>query len=94
MRIEINQFKNDLMKRTVLLTILLSFACLLAAQTITVSGYVIDQNGLGVEGVNMTIATDSTGFWPGYFNQVLTDSDGFYSDSFEVDANQTDLWEK
>ena len=79
------------MKRTVLLTILLSFACLLSAQnvTVTVSGSVIDENGQGVEGITMTIFTDSTAVFPGYFNQVQTDADGHYTDSFSLPDNLT-----
>ncbi len=70
-----------------ILNLLLFFCCLAfsaQALTITVSGTVTDTDGNPVEDVSITIATDSTAFWDGYYNTVSTDAAGDYTDSFDV----------
>jgi hypothetical protein len=58
---------------------------------ITVAGTVLDANGAPAAGVAVNIFTDSLINDPigVYFNTVMTDANGNYTDAFEVDDNQT-----
>ncbi|MBR9920521.1 MAG: T9SS type A sorting domain-containing protein [Bacteroidetes bacterium] len=79
------------MKKLLLLSILMITALYSwASIQIDVSGHVTDASGNGVANVTVHIASDSTANNPiGYYNTVLTDATGFYSDSFEVPESQT-----
>lgn len=70
-----------------LLTTAFLFACCLFSfgqtQMINLSGHVENTDGTSMEGINIHIETDSSAFWPGYINDVLTDENGNYTDAFE-----------
>lgn len=78
------------MKKLLLSFALLLFAVMAFSQiTVNVNGFVLDTNGDGVENVTVYITVDSTNTNFVYFNDVLTDADGYFSDSFEVPQNMT-----
>ena len=78
------------MKKLLLSFALLLFAVMAFSQiTVNVNGFVLDTNGDGVENVTVYITIDSTDTNFVYFNDVLTDADGYFSDSVEVPQDMT-----
>ncbi len=79
--------------KTIILSLFLSIMSLVGfsqAFQVTLSGVVTDaDSGDPMEGVMVTIQTDSTAAGGGYFNMVKTSPDGAYSDTFDALDGET-----
>jgi len=76
------------MKRLIIATLLMIFGFMVSGQTnysVSVSGTVEDQNtGYPIAGRTVYIMTDSISGDFFYYNQVVTNDNGYYEDSFDV----------
>lgn len=78
------------MKKLLTLVLALFALSALSAQvTVTASGYVAYENGDPAVGIDVHISTDTTFIGTVYINIVQTDSDGFYTDTFDVPDGAT-----
>ena len=78
------------MKKLSLLFSFLLFTAIAFAQiNVTISGTISDTAGDGVGDITVNVSVDSTNTNFVYFNTVLTDADGNYTDTFEVPADMT-----